>query len=63
VLSSKPDAKAEIIYGTGETEGTKPPSGDYDHWYLLPLKTVEEYHFRFPEKAPEMMKYIETHEN
>ncbi len=63
VRSGKPDAKAEIIYGTGETEGTKPPLGDYDHWYLLPLKTVEEYNFRFPEKALEMMKYIETHEN
>jgi len=63
VKSGKPGAKAEILYGTGKADEAEPPAGDYDHWYLLPLEIVEEYHFRFPEKAPEMMKYIETHEN
>jgi len=63
VKSGKPGAKAEIFYGTGKPEGTNPPADDYDHWYLLPLEVIEEYHFRFPEKAHEMMKYIETHEN
>jgi len=63
VKSGKPGAKAEIFYGKGKADETEPPAGDYDHWYLLPLETVEEYNFRFPEKALEMKKYIETHEN
>jgi hypothetical protein len=32
------------------------------HVYLLPLKTVEEYHYLFPEHSFAILKYIDDHE-
>jgi len=63
VSSEKACAEAQIIYTTRCEGKIKPPPGDYDHWYLLPLEIVGEYNFRYPEKAVEIMKYIESHEN
>ena len=63
VRAGKPGTEVEIINGTREGTETKPLGSDYDHWYVLPLNSVEEYHFRFPEKSFEIMKYIETNEN
>jgi AAA family ATP:ADP antiporter len=55
--------EAQVIYTNRFKGKIKTPSGDYDHWYLLPMEIVEEYNFRYPEKAVEILKYIESHEN
>ena len=31
-------------------------------YYVLPLEAIEDYHFHFPEKSFEILKYIENHE-
>ncbi|HEX7493321.1 MAG TPA: hypothetical protein VF346_03800 [Bacteroidales bacterium] len=31
-------------------------------YYVLPLTAIEDYHFQFPEKSFEILKYIENHE-
>ena len=63
VSSGKAGAEAQIIYTTRFEGKVNTPAGDYDHWYLLPMEIVEEYNFRYPEKAVEILKYIESHEN
>jgi len=30
--------------------------------YYLPLSAVEQYHFQFPDKSSEILKYIDSHE-
>ncbi|MCX6302517.1 MAG: hypothetical protein NTW82_10065 [Bacteroidia bacterium] len=63
VLSGKPGKEVIIVNDSVKTKGEWPLSDSFDFLYLLPLEAIKEYHFRFPEKSDEIMKYIEINEN
>jgi ATP/ADP translocase len=62
VKSGKPLAKAEIASGSLSLKETKSFSDSFDFLYLLPLNTVKEYNFKFPDKSEEILEYIELNE-
>lgn len=61
--SDKPDAEAFVHY-TGQLDGQdkKFQGRDNESYYILPLNAVEEYHYQFPEKSFEILKYIDKNE-
>jgi hypothetical protein len=63
VLSGKPGKEVILVTDSVKTKGEWPVSDSFDFLYLLPLDAIKEYHFRFPEKSDEIMKYIEINEN
>ncbi len=63
VRAGKPGKGVKIIDDSLESKRPESLGDDYDFLYLLSLDSVGEYHFRFPEKSFEIMKYIEMNEN
>ncbi|MFH0842441.1 MAG: hypothetical protein V1903_07460 [Bacteroidota bacterium] len=61
VVSGKP-AKDVIIGSPGKKEIESFSQGS-DFLYLLPLNTIKEYNFKFPEKSDEILEYIEINES
>jgi hypothetical protein len=62
VKAGKPGKDVRITSGILNTREAKSLVGDCDFLYLLPLNSVKEYNFRFPEKSDEIMEYIEIYE-
>jgi hypothetical protein len=61
VVSGIP-AKAVMIGSPGKKEIEAFSKGS-DFLYLLPLNTIKDYNFRFPEKSDEILEYIEINES
>jgi AAA family ATP:ADP antiporter len=62
VHSGKPGKEVRITSEPLGTKETKTFRDSCDFLYLLPLNTIKEYNFRFPEKSQEIMEYIESKE-
>jgi len=60
VRAGKPMQEVKI---SNDAEEIKSISESYDFLYLLPLNSLKEYNFRFPEKSNEIREYIEKYEN
>jgi hypothetical protein len=59
----KPGAEAYINYTEQlHDPGEKFQGGDNASYYILPLNAVEEYHYQFPDKSFEILKYIDNNE-
>jgi len=53
-----------VIYNTdGIIPAFENLSGMYNSFYYLPLIDVEQYHYQFPDKSSEILKYIDASEN
>jgi AAA family ATP:ADP antiporter len=62
VHSGKPGKEVRITSEPLGTKETKTFRDSCDFLYLLPLNTIKEFNFRFPEKSQEIMEYIESNE-
>jgi hypothetical protein len=55
--------EVHVVYN-GEIDRLSRKYQDVQHlsFYFLPLIAVEEYHFQFPDKSYEILKYIDNNE-
>ena len=63
-LSGENDVEEVHILYDGEISklASKYQDGNYHSFYFLPLSSVEEFHFQFPDKSFEILKYIDINE-
>jgi hypothetical protein len=55
--------EVHVVYkGEMERLTRRYQNGQNLSFYFLPLRAVEEYHFQFPDKSFEILKYIDTNE-
>lgn len=55
--------EVNVIYNQQmEGPGGKFQSRDNTSYYFLPLNAVEDYHYQFPDKSFEILKYIDKNE-
>lgn len=63
ISDDKPDYEVYILYNEQLSSlSEKFKSKDSDYFYILPLNAVEEYHYQFPDKSFEILKYIDNSE-
>jgi AAA family ATP:ADP antiporter len=62
VHSGKPGKEVRITSEPLGKKEAKSFSDSCDFLYLLPMNTIKEYSYRFPEKSNEIMEYIELNE-
>jgi AAA family ATP:ADP antiporter len=64
-LSKTGGADKVFVLYNGEIDKTigHKYSGRNDSYYILPLNSVEEYNFQFPEKSFEILEYIDNNED
>jgi AAA family ATP:ADP antiporter len=62
VVSGKPGKIVKIVRGTIDKNEATVVSEGYDFLYLMPLKKIKEYNFKFPERSEEIIAYIELNE-
>jgi hypothetical protein len=65
VLTKTDEADEVFVLYNGETDKTigLKYSGRNVSFYILPLSSVEEYHFQFPDKSFEILEYIDKIED
>jgi ATP/ADP translocase len=62
ILWSGNQENVRIIYGSGALAEENVQPSTTDLFYVLPLSTVEEYYYHYPEKSVSILNYIDKHE-